>query len=68
MTNDKVIEMYSRFLEEVVGCSPDEYGNHPCDWGVPCDRCMADDYQSIWKKEFYTALEKEADRHASKEY
>lgn len=23
-------------------CSADEFGNRPCDWGCPCDRCMYD--------------------------
>lgn len=43
MTNKQVIYEWCKYLEDVIGCHADEHGNRPCDYGAPCDTCMACD-------------------------
>lgn len=33
---------WSKYLNDVFNCLPDEYGNRPCDYGFPCDACMVE--------------------------
>lgn len=41
---DKMVHLYSRYLNEICHCYADENGNRPCDNGAICDRC---DHQEI---------------------
>lgn len=35
---DKMVHLYSRYLNEVYHCYADESDNRPCDNGAICDR------------------------------
>lgn len=36
---DKMVHLYSRYLNEVCHCYANESGNRLCDNGAICDRC-----------------------------
>lgn len=49
---DKMVHLYSRYLNEVYHCYADESGNRPCDNGAICDRCEQQEISfSDWRWE-----------------
>ena len=40
---------YNEFLSRFCGCYPDSEGNHPCDNGAICDRCMTEEAIKTWE-------------------
>lgn len=56
MTNEQFFKEYENFLTN-FGCVADEFGNRPCDYGRPCDKCLQKDFQENWKKHLTNLLE-----------
>lgn len=51
MTNKKLIKAWDEFLNVEFGCYADENGNHPCDNGIVCDRCLDEKtYEKFYEK------------------
>ena len=48
MQNYQTIKIWDRVLKEYCHCYPDEVGNHPCDNGSWCTRCLEKDVQEIY--------------------
>lgn len=50
MTNSKYFNLWEKFRAEMYGCRPDENGNCPCDYGMPCDKCQTDEACELFKQ------------------
>ena len=50
MTNSKYFDLWTKFRAEMYGCRPDENGNCPCDYGMPCDKCQTDEACELFKQ------------------
>lgn len=44
-------ELWDKVRAETCDCSPDEYGNCPCDYGFACDDCSAEWVQEVYKEQ-----------------
>lgn len=49
MTNKQAMDIWSDTLLECLGCYEDPFGNRPCDYGCPCDKCSADWVQRVYR-------------------
>lgn len=55
MNNKVALKLWDKVLREYCHCYPDDIGNRPCDYGCPCDRCLADDVKQIYRSELEAA-------------
>lgn len=65
MTNKKYFNLWAEFRAEMFGCRPDENGNCPCDYGMPCDKCQTDEAWELFKTNW---KEKKEEIKQPKEY
>lgn len=56
MTNKQICKEYDKFLTN-FGCVADDFGNRPCDYSRPCDKCLQKSFQESWKKYLTNLLE-----------
>lgn len=61
MTNKQAMEIWSDTLLECLGCYEDPFGNRPCDYGCPCDKCDADWVQRVYRNKL--EMEERMTRH-----
>ena len=57
MTNKKSFEIWKEVRGKTVGCYEDDFGNCPCDYGCPCDKCSAEWVQEAYRKALAEAEE-----------
>lgn len=50
MTSKKSFEIWKEVKGKAVGCYEDAFGNCPCDYGYPCDKCSAEWIQEAYRK------------------
>lgn len=60
MTETIKREIWADTLLECLGCYEDAFGNRPCDYGCPCDKCSADWVQRIYHRKL--ELEEKVER------